>query len=237
MNWHSEAELERLDAVLMALPEENDPMLLTEFDGFCAGLITCPELIPPSVWLTKVWGEGGPPPFESIANMQATLDLIMAHYNRVAGMLVTPGAYFPVLDVDARNGDVLWEFWMMGFLEAMELRAGSWDVIRQSGDARATRALKKIEDLASLATRLAEGKVANPGKLARQAPDLIPEVVEDLNAFTKSFTAGLVPSASFAANMTSAPTKTPRVGRNDPCPCGSGMKFKKCCGKDTDRAR
>jgi len=24
--------------------------------------------------------------------------------------------------------------------------------------------------------------------------------------------------------------ETPKVGRNDPCPCGSGKKFKKCCG-------
>lgn len=24
----------------------------------------------------------------------------------------------------------------------------------------------------------------------------------------------------------------PRIGRNDPCPCGSGKKYKKCCGKD-----
>ena len=23
---------------------------------------------------------------------------------------------------------------------------------------------------------------------------------------------------------------TPKVGRNDPCPCGSGRKYKKCCG-------
>lgn len=23
---------------------------------------------------------------------------------------------------------------------------------------------------------------------------------------------------------------TPKVGRNDPCPCGSGKKYKKCCG-------
>ena len=23
----------------------------------------------------------------------------------------------------------------------------------------------------------------------------------------------------------------PKVGRNDPCPCGSGRKFKKCCGR------
>ena len=24
----------------------------------------------------------------------------------------------------------------------------------------------------------------------------------------------------------------PKVGRNDPCPCGSGKKFKKCCGRE-----
>ncbi len=24
--------------------------------------------------------------------------------------------------------------------------------------------------------------------------------------------------------------REPKVGRNDPCPCGSGKKFKKCCG-------
>ena len=23
----------------------------------------------------------------------------------------------------------------------------------------------------------------------------------------------------------------PKVGRNDPCPCGSGLKYKNCCGK------
>ncbi|WP_396334004.1 SEC-C metal-binding domain-containing protein [Burkholderia anthina] len=28
-----------------------------------------------------------------------------------------------------------------------------------------------------------------------------------------------------------APAKAePKVGRNDPCPCGSGKKHKKCCG-------
>ncbi|MFV0528649.1 MAG: SEC-C metal-binding domain-containing protein [Lachnospiraceae bacterium] len=25
--------------------------------------------------------------------------------------------------------------------------------------------------------------------------------------------------------------KAPKIGRNDPCPCGSGKKYKKCCGK------
>ena len=27
-----------------------------------------------------------------------------------------------------------------------------------------------------------------------------------------------------------APAKSEKVGRNDPCPCGSGKKYKKCCG-------
>lgn len=26
--------------------------------------------------------------------------------------------------------------------------------------------------------------------------------------------------------------KGPKTGRNDPCPCGSGKKYKKCCGKN-----
>lgn len=26
--------------------------------------------------------------------------------------------------------------------------------------------------------------------------------------------------------------KGPKIGRNDPCPCGSGKKYKKCCGKN-----
>jgi uncharacterized protein YecA (UPF0149 family) len=26
------------------------------------------------------------------------------------------------------------------------------------------------------------------------------------------------------------PSGRPKIGRNDPCPCGSGKKFKKCCG-------
>ncbi|MCB9902908.1 MAG: SEC-C domain-containing protein [Planctomycetes bacterium] len=25
----------------------------------------------------------------------------------------------------------------------------------------------------------------------------------------------------------------PKTGRNDPCVCGSGKKFKKCCGKNS----
>ncbi len=26
-----------------------------------------------------------------------------------------------------------------------------------------------------------------------------------------------------------APAKSQKIGRNEPCPCGSGKKYKKCC--------
>ena len=27
------------------------------------------------------------------------------------------------------------------------------------------------------------------------------------------------------------PKRVSKIGRNDPCPCGSGKKYKQCCGK------
>lgn len=43
-------------------------------------------------------------------------------------------------------------------------------------------------------------------------------------------------STSGGSDNSSSASKTvvrnsPKVGRNDPCPCGSGLKYKKCCGK------
>jgi preprotein translocase subunit SecA len=44
--------------------------------------------------------------------------------------------------------------------------------------------------------------------------------------------AGEVVGEAMAAVEKAKPVRTgPKVGRNDPCPCGSGKKFKQCCGK------
>jgi uncharacterized protein len=36
------------------------------------------------------------------------------------------------------------------------------------------------------------------------------------------------------AERQSAQAMSTKVGRNEPCPCGSGKKFKKCCGSPID---
>ncbi|MGH9890873.1 MAG: PBPRA1643 family SWIM/SEC-C metal-binding motif protein [bacterium] len=48
---------------------------------------------------------------------------------------------------------------------------------------------------------------------------LEPGKPEDLSDFTKLI------------NPPQPVRAEPTAGRNDPCPCGSGKKFKKCCGK------
>jgi uncharacterized protein YecA (UPF0149 family) len=52
-------------------------------------------------------------------------------------------------------------------------------------------------------------------------------------AYNQSLLSNEAPETSTPATVppaTIAPiTREQRVGRNDPCPCGSGKKFKKCC--------
>jgi len=50
------------------------------------------------------------------------------------------------------------------------------------------------------------------------------------NQSSKPAVLNQVPSQSGRADVISFETKQ-KIGRNDPCPCGSGAKFKKCCGR------
>ena len=36
-----------------------------------------------------------------------------------------------------------------------------------------------------------------------------------------------------AAPARKLPLRSSKIGRNHPCPCGSGKKYKKCCGDNT----
>jgi hypothetical protein len=114
----------------------------------------------------------------------------------------------------------------------------------ETGSDRSDAPRAAIEDLAdALRTDFDAGEREPPGELARR---LVPEVasarVKRLppmpdDATLSATAAGLrevlraEPSRRSARVSSSAPVRSgPRVGRNDPCPCGSGKKYKKCCG-------
>jgi uncharacterized protein len=47
-------QLKALSEMLLDLPYENDDILFSEFDGFVAGILACPEMIMPGEWLSPV---------------------------------------------------------------------------------------------------------------------------------------------------------------------------------------
>jgi uncharacterized protein len=214
--------LKLLEKKLAGLLADSDAMLVSELDGFVAGLLVCPDLILPSEWLPLVWGtdEDDAPVFESAQQAEQLVKLVMEHYNATAHDLQS-GRYAPVFEVDTRHDDTLWELWIEGFQAAMQLRPDSWGAILRGAEAArvALSGLVMLIGIAQGSSTLTEQEIQD---LTEQAPDLIPAWVETLHAWRVGQQGG-------------SPTARPapafgKVGRNDPCPCGSGKKYKKCCG-------
>jgi len=75
----------RLDGALADLPVE-EPMLLTELDGFLTGLIVCPEPIPIDEWMTVIWGVevDSVPPFDDPLDVQWFVKAVEARRDEIA---------------------------------------------------------------------------------------------------------------------------------------------------------
>ena len=233
---HPAKQLALLEDCLLALPYENDGMLLSEFDGFVAGLLVSPEMIMPGEWLPEVWGDEVEPNFDDMDQAAATLDAVMAHYNRVAaGLAQQRPAYEAVFDPDPVSGELIWELWASGFGRAMQLRPDAWAAMAKSRDEAVTMALATITALIARADNppppLDPDEVDDEDKdqdLHSRALDFIPELVVLFNDWTKRRLVTPGP-----ANLSRAPMMGyPKVGRNDLCPCRSGKKYKKCHGAE-----
>jgi len=205
---------------------DEDAMLLEQLDGFIAGLLVCPELIKPGEWLPAVWGnaDGNEPAFDSLDHVNRMLGLVMEHYNGVARTLIErPGDYAPLFAVDQRNDDIVWELWIEGFQQAVKLRPTAWQqlLLADPETARAIAGLLALADVARHGSAFSEKERYT---LTKAAPDQIGPWVVTLNEWRlANYEPTQIPTSSFSAAKE-------KVGRNEPCPCGSGKKYKKCCG-------
>lgn len=228
--------LKRLDSALEALPAPADPMMLSQLDGYLAGILVSPDLVLPDEWLAPIWGLQDPAasPFRTKAQLDNAIDLVMKFYTATGSKLDKPGEHYnPIYDIDPDTETPIPNFWLTGFFRAVELRAQSWEALSKSDDEDAATAISVLTALGTLTQGPKEPPSAEAAELLEHAPDLIPFCVERLYEARLRKREADGPSPVSSALSTANLTRPVKVGRNDPCPCGSGKKYKKCCGAVT----
>jgi preprotein translocase subunit SecA len=78
-------------------------------------------------------------------------------------------------------------------------------------------ARSEIKNMQTNEDEVANPAIANPTGAAAPAQAVTHVTVSD--------------DSNESTNSPSSQSETPKVGRNEPCPCGSGKKYKKCCSK------
>jgi len=221
----SDKEFNELDKFLMSDRVGDDGMTMDALHGYLTAIAIGPEAIAMAEWLPTVWGlpDQGEPAFKNAKEMEHITNLIARFMNEIAITFeVAPQEYEPLFCVMEQNGKELidGETWAWGFWEGMQLREAAWEPIYESNIAELLRPIYLLG-----AEQIEEEElplVDTPEKchkLAVQLEAAIPEI--------RRFWAPLRKSG-----VATVKRENPKLGRNDTCDCGSGKKYKKCCGAE-----
>ncbi|MFZ5734084.1 MAG: UPF0149 family protein [Pseudomonadota bacterium] len=226
----TEQEIETLSRFLDERAIERDGMSFEMLDGYLTAVLSGPETIMPSEWLPLVWSgeeadheDGGV--FDDEAEAQRILDLVMRHYNRIAGVLAQGGADFEpwIGEFETEDGQfaAFGQEWALGYLRGVGLREASWDDLLDDPEWE-----EDLEAIDLLARGPDDEETGAEVATQEQRDALIDGMVNfALDAHDYWLEQRLKPATLRRAE--------PKVGRNDPCPCGSGKKFKQCCGQES----
>jgi uncharacterized protein len=225
----TDAELDRLSAMLARFANDR-AMNLEELDGFLAALVCGPDLVLPSEYLPEICGidlrvEGAT---VDPSELQDFLSLLLRHWNVIAATLHSGEVYLPFLLLD-ETGVSRANDWAKGFVRGMQIRAADWSLLLDDEDHGG-----------SLVPIFALAHEQDPDPSLRSYPEPISaEQREKLIAGAAAgvmhiydyFEASRLLESEPTRNETTFRRESPKIGRNEPCPCGSGKKFKRCCGK------
>jgi uncharacterized protein len=219
--------LDELEDLLLALPDDGDDeaMLLSELDGYLAGLLVSPHPVDQEDWLKPIWGGGAEAFPGEPARSARLIELVLAHKAEIAVALLQGGlAYQPIFEVFEYSGEVMWPIWADGFGRAMAVSGKDWDPLLEAGDEELGRAALGLIMYVAMARGVPLGNKSEK-EISEEAPELIPCFVETLYRRRRS-----LERVVLIDDFPPAPAVLSKVGRNEPCPCGSARKYKKCCG-------
>ena len=215
-------ELDELEQLLNADDAPEECMDIAMLDGFLTGVIIGPNTLLPSQWLPRIWGETADDaaPFADDARARRIVELIMRFYNdRVYDLEEGVEEYDPVIYQDQREDEnvPIIDEWCVGFISAIELDSEGWKPLLEANP----------EAVGGLLTpMLLYGTEDGLDKLEREDPQGARhrEIAAALGPCVIGIRDYWLPGRKAASTFRREAAK---VGRNDPCPCGSGRKFKK----------
>lgn len=217
----SDADLDRLETFLESERVPEGTMNLSMLDGFLTAVAAGPEDVPATEWMELVFGEAGPELLDTTERGEI-LQLVLDRYDQIWRDLAgDPPQCTPIYWLTEDNDEVAFD-WAEGFMAGVSLRAEAWMPL--IGDEAQVELLGPILFLCEdeNGQPLIEAEPDEAEALLNSAPDAIPEVVIEIAQFWKDHRPPAEPVRRTG----------PKVGRNDPCPCGSGRKFKLCCGRN-----
>lgn len=236
----SDDEIDELDDFLMSEDAPENGMDISTLDGFFAALVLNPRLIMPSEYLPWIWdmekGEDAPA-FASLEQANRILQLVMRYYNSVLTTIgndnFAPLFYTLAQEDDSEFFDA--EGWSEGFMRGVFLFVEPWEeVFEKHPEFLAPMVLLGTEQGWDTLEKSADSKQATQDayeSIAGAVALLYDHFSEQRETETRKRLAqpGRNPS-SLVSDVVDMPNARFKVGRNEECPCGSGKKFKKCCG-------
>ncbi|MET3133104.1 uncharacterized protein AAKU55_003386 [Oxalobacteraceae bacterium GrIS 1.11] len=224
----SDEEYETLDTLLGAPELEERAMDVSTLEGFLTAVAIGPNLIMPGQWLPWVWdvidGEVGMN-FANAADADRAIGLVMRHYNHMVTWLTEdPASFDPIFTCGPEWGVAEW---CKGFLLGTQLDRDGWAPLLASEAAW-------FAPLTRLGTSEGEKLLDQDGDAEHWMDQVAPSVVK-INAHWMLQRRKQHPRMGPDGSGRPVVRAIPKVGRNDPCHCGSGKKYKKCCA-DADAA-
>ena len=221
------AEFDKLAEILQRV---GDAMNLETLDGFFAALICGPDNVLPSEYLPEIWGADNEPVFETKLILHEFISLVTRHWNAICHTLQSSDVYLPLL-LDDENGVAHGNDWANGFMRGMEMRRDGWAVLMD--DEEHAGSLVPILALAHEHHPDPEMRPYKEPISAEMREKLIVGAAAGVAAVYDYFEAERTLGVRQTDTVTTFRRDTPKVGRNEPCPCGSGKKFKHCCARAT----
>lgn len=209
---------------LEALLDKHCDMNLEMLDGFFAALLVGPEHRSVMDYLPVIWGESKPAELAlpTKDEQQEFVQLIINHWNSTRELLESEAMFSPILKDDLETADA--HDWASGFMKGISMHSSGWQKFLNDENHAGP-----MVPIFALHYQYSEDPSMQPFAKALEGE-------QKQNVIAAAAGAVMMIKQYFDKRRKKPVAETTyqrsqsKVGRNDPCPCGSGKKFKQCCG-------